>query len=120
VTSFFHHAAVAALPVAVALLAGAGIARAAVFHPVARTYLEPLSTWTVLAAIVYALALVASGDAGLILALPLGLALAAVALRAVPEPDDEPSEAPPAPAAPTPAASPPPAAGRLWSRLRAD
>jgi hypothetical protein len=43
-----------------------------------------------------------------------------VALRAVPEPDDEPSEAPPAPAAPTPAASPPPAAGRLWSRLRAE
>ena len=55
----------------------------------ARLYLEPLSTWCLAAVVVYALALVASGNSqALSLALPVGLGVAAALLRWSDEPHE--------------------------------
>jgi hypothetical protein len=129
-----HHLAVAALPVAIGLVAlalGAWGALAAQLDDadtvrLARTYLEPLSTWALIAIGVHALALLAAGDAsGLALALALALAAGAVALRIAPAPEQTgAATAPPtpeAPRAPEPAPAPIPSGpvaptdGPLWA-----
>jgi hypothetical protein len=115
-----HHLAVASLPVAIGLLALALAAWGALAAQLddadtvrlARTYLEPLSTWALVAIGVHALTLLGSGDAsGLAVALALALAAGAVALRIAPEPAQQraPATAPPPPAAPrAPEPEPPP------------
>lgn len=110
-SDFIHHISVAALPVAIGLVALALAAWGALAAQLedaetirlARTYLEPLSTWALIAIGVHALALLAAGDAsGLALALALALAAGAVALRIAPEPVQHAatSATPPPPAAP--------------------
>lgn len=119
-TSFFDHVATASLPVAIGLLVLAAVARAALWaqlddarvQRLAAQYLEPLATWSVIAALVNAVALGGSGELGFGgLALALAIAFAAMMLRpgtdaavAAPQPEPEPAE----PAAPRP--------GGLWSR----
>lgn len=78
--AFFSAAADAALPVAVALLVLGAIARGVLWaqlddprgRRLARQYLGPLSTWSVAGFIVYALTLVAAGEAA---TAPLAIAL---------------------------------------------
>ena len=104
----FSAAASAALPVSVVLLVlgltARGVLWAQIDDPrwqrLARQYLEPLSTWSVAGFIVYALTLVAAGEAATApLAIALVLAVAAAVLRV--ETEEAPREAT-APA-PTPA-----------------
>lgn len=99
--AFFSAAADAALPVAVALLVLGAIARGVLWaqlddprgRRLARQYLEPLSTWSVAGFIVYALTLVAAGEAATApLAIALVLAVAAAVLRV--EGEEEPRVAP--------------------------
>jgi len=127
----------AALPVAVALLAGAAVARAVIWARVdddraqrlANRYLEPLCTWSVIAVGVQLFALVAGGDTGVgALAVPLVVGTLAALLRPNDNDADAPAErepevapptqapAPPAPEPPTPA----PPGERLWSGDLAD
>ena len=123
-SSFMHDVARASLPVAVALLIFTAAARGALWaqiddvraQRIARRYLEPLSTWCLVAVATYLFALSAAGDGGLLpFVLPVGLGVAAVLLRP-PGETDEPSavetEAPPTASAPAAAR---PAPGRLWS-----
>jgi hypothetical protein len=138
-TAFAHDAARAALPVAIGLLALAVTAAGALWAPVddaralrlARRYLEPLSTWCLIALATHLLALGAAGELDVLsLALPLVLGAAAGILRSAdgadgqagPDPEAvAPPPAPPAAAperpAPAPAApAPPPASGgSLWA-----
>jgi hypothetical protein len=116
VSDLIHHIAVAALPVAIGLVALALAAWGALAAQLddadtvrlARTYLEPLSTWALIAIGVHALALLAAGDAtGLSLALALALAAGAVALRIAPAPRQHAAATPPPPAAPRPRAPAP-------------
>jgi hypothetical protein len=90
VSGFFSPVAGAALPVAIGLLILAAAAAAVPWtgiddgrlQRVAREYLEPLSTWCLVAVAVYALALGAAGGLELsALVLPLGLGAAAGLLR---------------------------------------
>lgn len=126
-SDLMHHVAIASLPVAIGLVAlalGAWGALAAQLDDadtvrLARTYLEPLSTWALVAIGVHALALLAAGDAGgLSVAFVLLLAVGAVALRIAPAP--APARAAP-PRAPAPEPAPPPsgpvapADGSLWA-----
>jgi hypothetical protein len=131
-SAFMHDVARASLPVAIALLAFAVVARAALWADdpalvrVGRQYLEPLSVWCLGAVGVQLFAVVAAGDAGVLsLLLPIAMGAAAALLR----PSEE--AAPPAPAAaprtrepaptPTPSPSKPaaPATASLWVK-RAD
>ena len=105
-----HDVARAALPVAMGLLLLAAAARAALGAQVedaeakrlALQYLEPLSTWCLVATATYAFAVLAAGDAGAgALAVPLVLGVAAAALRssgALAEPARAEQTAVPAPA----------------------
>jgi hypothetical protein len=128
-----HDVAAASLPVAIGLLVLAAWARAVLWaqvdrepaRRVATAYLGPLSVWCLIAAATNALAVGASGDAGVAsLAVPLGLGVAAVVLRAsVGEEPDAPAPVEPdeRPAAPAPASAHPPAVADtrppgLWSR----
>jgi Mn2+/Fe2+ NRAMP family transporter len=133
----------AALIVSLALLLLAAVAcgvqmtqvKDAQAQRLARLYLEPLSTWCLAAVVVYALALVASGNSqALSLALPVGVGVAAALLRWSDEPHEtaaattsaasagrRPATADAAatsPAdAPAPLAAPVrPSTGSLWSR----
>ncbi|RKQ86088.1 hypothetical protein C8N24_4097 [Solirubrobacter pauli] len=99
--AFFSAAADAALAVAVALLVLGAIARGVLWaqlddprwQRLARQYLEPLSTWSVAGFIVYALTLVAAGEAATApLAIALVLAVGAAVLRV--EGEAEPRVAP--------------------------
>jgi hypothetical protein len=127
---FSGHVAGAALPVAFALLIAAATARAALWAPldderarrIAQQYLDPLTTWCLVAVAAYAVGSFATGDAGLV---PLGLTLllgaAAVLLR--PTEEHTPQPAPAEPEQPAAAPAPPaeePAMRRsqpgLWSR----
>jgi len=124
-----HDVARAALPVAIGLLVLATTARAALWarlddERVARLaaqYVEPLSTWCLVALAVHTLALGLAGEAhALRVALALALGAAAVVLRASGEATERPtpSAAPPVvPAAPAAAAPASPAASpsRLWA-----
>ena len=73
-STLFHSAASAALPVAIVLLVLGASARAVLWAQIddprwariARQYLAPLSTWSVAAFITYALTLVAAGEAVLV------------------------------------------------------
>jgi hypothetical protein len=114
-----HHIAIASLPIAIGLVAlalGAWGALAAQLDDedtvrLARTYLEPLSTWALVAIGVHTLALLAAGEAGgLAIALSLLLAAGAVALRIAPAPaQTATATAPPRPPEPPRAAAPEPA-----------
>ena len=93
-TDFFHHAAGAALPVAIALLVLAAMAAVILrssscdepARDIARHYLEPLTTWCLVALGVYTLAHGAAGDATTIsFALPLALGAAAALVRSAGE-----------------------------------
>jgi hypothetical protein len=134
-TDALHHIAIASLPVAIGLVAlalGAWGALAARLDDadtvrLARTYLEPLSTWALVAVGVHALALLGADEAGgPAIALSLLLAAGAVALRLAPAPAQTGetattvAPAPPAPTsepapAPTPAAPVAPTDGPLWA-----
>jgi hypothetical protein len=122
-SAFFGHVAGAALPVAVVLLIAAATARAALWAPlddaqarrIAQQYLEPLSTWSLVAVATYAVGSFAAGTAGLAaLGLTLLLGSAAVLLR-----HDEDATEPAGTEPQTPPAEEPPL-GRsqptLWSR----
>ena len=135
-TNLFHSASSAALPVAIVLLALGATARGVLWAQIddprwvriARQYLAPLSTWSVVAFITYALTLVAAGEAATgPLALALVLAVAAAVIRM--EGDEaEPATAPRAPAVASGSEAVPPAAqlfdrpeepvapGGLWAR----
>lgn len=140
---FFASVASTALPVAVILLVLGATARGVLWAQIddprwqrlARQYLEPLSTWSVVGFIVYALALTAAGNAAAgPLAIALVLAVAAAVLRVEndeePVPVSRPAKAAAAPVAATPPepaperglweAEPEPAApGGLWARREA-
>jgi hypothetical protein len=121
-----HDVAGASLPVAITLALLAAAARALRWAPV-RQYLEPLTTWCLVAVLVHALAVGLAGEASIgTLAIPLVVALAAVLLRPAGEQKapvaaetapPAPAAADPTPSAPaaTPATSPAPATGALWS-----
>jgi flagellar basal body-associated protein FliL len=120
-SAFFGDVASAALPVAVALLITAAAACGVLWVEVenaqaqrqARLYLEPLSTWCLIALAVYVMAHIAAGGGLLILFLPLGLAVLAGLLRSADETDEPVEEQQPAP--PTAATAPAPAS-TLWAR----
>lgn len=118
-SAFLSHVAGAALPVAIGLLVLTAAARASLWaemdHTLARRYLEPLSTWCLIAVATHTIALGAAGDARLgTLVFPLGLGIAAAALRPAGEADEASAIEPekqPAVAAPTT-----PTDGPLWAR----
>jgi hypothetical protein len=140
-SGFFHHVAVAALPVAVVLLTLAVAARGVLWIPVddpraqrlAREYLGAVCTWCLTAAAVTVFARLAAGDTGVLgLAMPIGIGTAA-AMLGVENPVTHPAPAPAAPVAPpardpdppaperAPAAPLHPTEGSLWAhRLRED
>jgi hypothetical protein len=110
-SGFLDDVAGAAMPVAVVLLVLAVAARAVLWaeldHPparrIARQYLEPLTTWCLIALVTYAVGLGAAGKASLLtLGVPLVLAAVAILLRpgehaeepARVEADDRPAPAP--------------------------
>ena len=124
-TAFAHDVTRASLPVAIGLLALAMTAAAALWAPVddtralrlARQYLEPLSTWCLIALGAHVVARGAAGELDVLsLALPLILGAVAAVLRWVASteeratPDAEPVAPPPSPTAPAPAAG-----GPLWA-----
>jgi hypothetical protein len=92
-TEFFGHVAGAALPVAIGLLILAAAARAALWAPVddarvqrlAEQYLEPLSTWCLVAAVTY---LIGAGGAGTVDVLAVTLTLLLIALAALLRPPE--------------------------------
>jgi hypothetical protein len=105
-TAFLHDVARAALPVAIGLLTCAAAARAVLWsgfddaqaQRLARQYLAPLCTWSLIALGTHVLALGAAGEASVLsLLLPLSLGAAAVLLRTAPERDTEAATAEPAP-----------------------
>src|SRR4051794_32384305 len=121
-TSFLHDVAGAAFPVAIALLALAVAARGVLWvavddertQRVARLYLEPLSTWCLVAIAVHAFAAVAAGEASIgsmVVAILVGGA--ALALR--PGLEVATSEAPVASPVAAEPHIPVPADGPLWA-----
>jgi hypothetical protein len=125
-TEALHHVTRAALPVAILLVSFTFAARAVLWAQlddaaatrIARQYLEPLSTWCLIATGVYTLALGLRGDAELVaFVLPVAIAVAAVALRPAGEPSPDEPEPEPAPAPP---AAPPARATSLWAAPRAE
>lgn len=123
-TEALHHVTRAALPVAILLLSFALAARLLLWaelehapaRRIARQYLEPLSTWCLIATGVYTLALALRNDAELItFVVPVAIAAGAVLLRPAREPAaDELAPEPEPVAAPAPPAPSPD--GVLWSR----
>jgi hypothetical protein len=117
---FFVDVASAALPVAVALLIAAAAACGVLWvepdnaraQRQARLYLEPLSTWCLIALATYVVAHIAAGRTLLALFMPLGLAVLAALLRSADETEEEPPRE-------QPLAAPPPVPARadtLWAR----
>ena len=96
-SDFFGHVAGAALPVAITLLVLTAAARAMLSAKlegdegrIARQHLEPLSTWCLIAAGTYALAIGAAGKAAVLpLAAAIAMAVAAVLLRSEDRPSEE-------------------------------
>jgi len=104
----------ASLPVAILLLVLAGSARAALWAQIdepravrlARRYLEPLSTWCLVAVATNLFAVSAAGKAGVLsLGLPLALGAAALMLRPTGE-EERPAAVKPEPRRPARAAAP--------------
>jgi hypothetical protein len=124
-SAFFGDVASAALPVAIALLLAAAAACGALWVELdnaraqrqARLYLEPLSTWCLLALAVYVVAHIVAGGSLLVLFLPLGLAVLAAVLRSADETQEEEATAPPPEEQPL-APVAPATAGTLWARTR--
>lgn len=123
-TDALHHVTRAALPVAILLLSFAFAARAVLWAQldhaaatrIARQYLEPLSTWCLIATGVYTLALGLRGDAELVaFVLPVVIAVAAVALRPTGEPSRHEPEPEPGPAAAEPPPAAPAQSTSLWA-----
>jgi len=125
-TEALHHVTRAALPVAIVLLSLTLAARCLLWaeldhapaRRIARQYLEPLSTWCLIATGVYTLALILRADAELIaFVVPVAIAVAAVLLRTAGEPSaDGPEPEPVRRAEPTaPAPAPSAQATTLWS-----
>jgi hypothetical protein len=119
-SGFFSDVSSAALPVAIALLIGAAVARGALWANVddvrARRYLEPLSTWCLLTLGVCIGARIAGGHALVSLVFPLVLAAVAAWLQWTGDTESEPDVVEP-PAAPAMAIPVTPAAtGHLWAR----
>ena len=136
-TAFMHDVARAALPVAIGLLACTAAAAAVLWsrfddahaQRLARQYLEPLSTWCLIALATHTFALGAAGEASVLsLVLPLALGAAAVLVRTAADSSPRPAPAEPvkrraaAPAPPPPATHAPPAtpaaahaAAPLWA-----
>jgi hypothetical protein len=123
-----HHVAGAALPVAIALLACAAVARAvlstdfgdAQAQRTARLYLEPLCTWGLGALVVLVFARSAAGDS-LLGSLAIGgvLGAAGIALRVGDDEEDEVAAPEPAPAAAAESPRPPAPPGverPLWAK----
>ena len=125
-SGFLDNVATASLPVAVGLLILSVIAGGVLWtgledewaQRLARLYLEPVTTWCLIALGTYTVARLAGGDGGpLSVVLPLTLAFVAVLLRSIGESKEElvevePAVAPPAaPMVPVPTSS-----GNLWSR----
>jgi len=120
-TAFMHDVARAALPVAIGLLVCALAAAAVLWsrfddaqaQRLARQYLEPLSTWCLVALATHTLALGAAGEASVLsLVLPLALGAAAVLVRTAADSSPRPAPAPAEPVkrrAAAPPAPPPPA-----------
>jgi hypothetical protein len=84
-SALLHDISTAALPVAIGLLTFTALARVALWvedaeiQRLARRYLDPLSTWCLVAACVHTVAMAGAGEAaGGSLALVLGIAAAAV------------------------------------------
>jgi hypothetical protein len=134
VTTFLHHAADAALPVALMLLAATVVARLTLELPeatpdwrrAAATYLEPLSAWTFAALAVRAVAQFLGGGLGglsivLLLMLAAGVMLLRTAVPAALVTEQAPAAAPAHAPTPPPAAEPlRPTDGALWAGRRAD
>jgi hypothetical protein len=126
-SSFLGHVANAALPVAVGLLVLAAAAQGMLLaqreHAGARRYLEPLSTWCLIALGTHALALIAAGRAGVFsLSVVLALAAGALLLRSAAETSEPAGDEPAAPPLAPPVTPPPPqpaASGHLWARPEA-
>jgi hypothetical protein len=132
-----HHIAGASLPVCIGLLILTATARAGLWSEISdadltrisRQYLEPLSTWCVVAAVVNAAAVVLAGDMDLLwLAPPVGAGCAALLLLSSAEESTEPKAAAkaepakePEPATEPEGASPPPppvgAGSGLWAKV---
>lgn len=117
----------ASLPVAIALLAFTGVARASLWADDAplvrlgRDYLEPLSTWCLGAVAVTLFAVVAAGDAGaLSLLFPIAIGAAAVLLRPSEEPAPAPVRREPAATPPSAPVPPAPASASLWVKRTDD
>ena len=117
----------AAFPVAVGLMMLAAIARAVLewssdqdFVRLSREYLEPLTTWCLIATFVYIGAHAASGDIGVltvVIAAIIGGAAVFVRDSAAEAPlDEEPVSVEPAVTAPAPAVAPTRGTGALWAR----
>jgi hypothetical protein len=125
-STFGGDVADAALAVATGLLVGAGAVRATLSqldHEPARRlaaeYLEPLSTWCLIALAVHTTALLAAGDIGLLsLSLVLIAGGLAVLLRLVDEPEEDAASEPAAPPVVPPVAAGPVSVsdGPLWAR----
>jgi peptidoglycan/LPS O-acetylase OafA/YrhL len=120
----FSDVAGAALPVAIVLIFLAAGARAALAldderaRRIAREYLEPLCTWSLIAALAYAVGIGAGAKASVgTLAVLLVLAAAAILLRPGDETaaEPEPPAPAPAPAQPEPAPVAPPRQS-VWTR----
>jgi hypothetical protein len=120
-TAFMHDVARAALPVAIGLLVCAAAAAAvrwsrfddAQAQRLARQYLEPLSTWCLVALATHTLALGAAGEASVLsLVLPLALGAAAVLVRTATESAPRPAAAEPVKRGAAAAPAPPPPATR--------
>ena len=117
----------AALPVAVGLIMLAAVARAVLewssdqgFVRLSREYLEPLTTWCLIATLVYVGAHAASGDIGvltIVIAAIIGGSAVFVRDSATEAPlEEEPVIVEPTAPAPAPAVGPNRSAGALWAR----
>ena len=129
-SAFLHDVARASFPVAIVLLILTAFARGVLWLPAeddrvlrfARQYLEPLSTWCLIALATHTVALCAAGEAGVVAILvPAVLGACATLLRPDDAEDEEPASEAPRAAAAAPA---PPRAhapnGSLWARPAAE
>jgi hypothetical protein len=124
-SEFLDNVATASLPVAAGLLVLTVIAGGVLWtelddewaQRLARQYLEPLSTWCLIALSTYTVARLSGGHGPLSVILPLTLAFVAVLLRAIGESEEPDAVEPVTPAAAAPVTAPVTATpGTLWAR----
>ena len=112
----------AAFPVAIGLILLALIARAAQSlldddqtHRLAREYLEPLTTWCLIATFIYLGAHAAAGDIGVwTVVIAAAIGIAAIFCRDSASTDEDTDDEPYTPEPVAPAAAPPRTGGPLW------